>query len=134
MRSSRSPDAIRAAKAVSVYRKIEAEVETPADALMAAEAGADIILLDNMTPGQVRDTLDLPETCRSPGSGKNREYPGGLPIRHLPEYAVLDVDVISMGALTHTVKNFSVTLEIFPGNDQNSVLYRFCFLLGYFDE
>ena len=54
------PEAIRAAKAVSVYRKIEVEVETPRDALTAAEAGADIILLDNMTPGRVRETLDRP--------------------------------------------------------------------------
>ena len=32
----------------------------------------------------------------------------------LPEYAALDVDVISLGALTHSVKNFSVNLEILP--------------------
>ena len=42
------------------------------------------------------------------------ELSGGIDERTLPEYATLDVDVISMGALTHTVKNFSVTLEILP--------------------
>ena len=42
------------------------------------------------------------------------ELSGGIDEKTLPEYATLDVDVISMGALTHTVKNFSVTLEIRP--------------------
>ena len=50
-------EAIRSAKAVSAYRKIEVEVETPHDALTAAKEGADIILLDNMTPRRVRETL-----------------------------------------------------------------------------
>lgn len=110
------PDAIQAAKAVSVYRKIEAEVETPADALIAAEAGADIILLDNMTPSQVRDSLD--RLARSGFRDRVRiELSGGITDTTLAEYAALDIDVISMGALTHTVKNFSVTLEILPGNE-----------------
>lgn len=106
--------AIRAAKAASAYRKIEVEVETPSDALTAAKAGADIILLDNMTPRLVRTTL----------AGLKRaglrdrvtiELSGGITETTLPEYAALDVDTISMGALTHTVRNFSVTLEILPG-------------------
>lgn len=106
--------AIRAAKAASAYRKIEVEVETPSDALTAAKAGADIILLDNMTPRLVQTTL----------AGLKRaglrdrvtiELSGGITETTLPEYAALDVDTISMGALTHTVRNFSVTLEILPG-------------------
>ena len=35
---------------------------------------------------------------------------------NLPEYAALDVDVISLGALTHSVRNLSVNLEILPFN------------------
>jgi nicotinate-nucleotide pyrophosphorylase (carboxylating) len=108
-------EAIRSAKAVSAYRKIEAEVETVQDALIAAEEGADIILLDNMAPSMVKDTL----------AGLKRaglrdrvtiEVSGGIDETTLPEYAVLGVDVISMGALTHTVKNFSLTLEVLPGS------------------
>ncbi|MDD1680120.1 MAG: carboxylating nicotinate-nucleotide diphosphorylase [Methanoregula sp.] len=107
------PEAIRAAKAGSAYRKIEVEVETPRDALTAAKEGADILLLDNMIPGMVSETL----------AGLKRaglrdrvtiELSGGIDERTLPEYATLDVDVISMGSLTHSVKNFSVTLEIQP--------------------
>jgi nicotinate-nucleotide pyrophosphorylase (carboxylating) len=106
-------EAIRSARAVSAYRKIEAEVETVQAALMAAQEGADIILLDNMTPGRVRETLAVLKRAGL----RDRvtiELSGGIDETKLPKYAALDVDVISMGALTHTVKNFSVTLEIQP--------------------
>jgi len=103
--------AIRAAKAASAYRKIEVEVETPNDALTAAKAGADIILLDNMKPGLVRKTL---AGLKRAGLRENVtiELSGRITEATLPDYAALDVDTISMGALTHTVRNFSVTLEM----------------------
>ena len=110
-------EAIRAARAQSLYRKVEIEVETPEDALTAAQNGADIILLDNMGPGWVQETLD---GLKQAGL-RDRvivELSGGIDETTLPGYAVLDVDVISMGALTHTVKNFSVTLEILPGTGE----------------
>lgn len=108
--------AIQSARAVSAYRKIEAEVETLRDARTAAEAGADIILLDNMTPRMVGETLDGLR-CAGLRDQVTIELSGGIDETTLPEYAALDVDVISMGALTHTVKNFSVTLEILPGTE-----------------
>jgi nicotinate-nucleotide pyrophosphorylase (carboxylating) len=107
-------EAIRSAKAVSAYRKIEVEVETYQDALAAAKEGADIILLDNMTPRRVRETL---AGLKRAGLRERViiELSGGIDETTLPEYTALDIDVISIGALTHTVKNFSVTLEIQPG-------------------
>jgi nicotinate-nucleotide pyrophosphorylase (carboxylating) len=107
-------DAIRAAKKVSAYRKIEVEVETPAGAVTAANEGADIIMLDNMNPRQIRKTL----TDLKRSGLRDRviiELSGGINETTLSDYASLDVDVISMGALTHTVKNFSVTMDILPG-------------------
>jgi nicotinate-nucleotide pyrophosphorylase (carboxylating) len=94
-------------------RKIEVEVETPSDALTAAQEGADIILLDNMAPPGVQETLAC---LKSAGlrEGIIIELSGGIDETTLPEYAALNIDVISMGALTHTVKNFSVTLEVLP--------------------
>jgi nicotinate-nucleotide pyrophosphorylase (carboxylating) len=106
-------EAVRAAKAVSAYRKTEVEVETPADALTAAKEGADIILLDNMTPRQVQETLS---GLKHAGL-RDRvtiELSGGIDETTLSEYAALGIDVISMGALTHSVRNFSVNLEIIP--------------------
>ena len=106
-------DAIRAAKAISAYRKIEVEVETPADALIAVKEGADIILLDNMNPGRVRETLaGLKRTGLR--ERVTIEVSGGIDEITLPEYATIGIDIISIGALTHTVKNFSVTLEVLP--------------------
>jgi len=108
-------DAIRAAREVSAYRKIEVEVEKPPDALTAAKEGAEIILLDNMTPCQVQDTLTVLKSA-SLRDHVTIELSGGIDETTISEYAALDVDVISIGALTHTVKNFSVTLEIVPGS------------------
>jgi nicotinate-nucleotide pyrophosphorylase (carboxylating) len=105
--------AIRDAKDVSSYKKIEVEVETCEDALVAAQAGADIIMLDNMTPDAIRTTL----TTISQAGLRDRivfETSGGIDEPQLKEYAALDLNVISMGSLTHTVRNFSVTLEIIP--------------------
>jgi nicotinate-nucleotide pyrophosphorylase (carboxylating) len=42
------------------------------------------------------------------------ELSGGIDESSIARYAVLDVDVISLGALTHSVKNLSVNLEIIP--------------------
>ncbi len=106
-------NAINAAKQITRYKKIEVEVETPADSLLAAASGADIILLDNMNPGEVKTTLN---TLRREGL-RDRviiELSGGIGPDTLRDFAALDVDVISMGALTHTVRNFSVKLEIVP--------------------
>jgi len=51
-------EAIRRAKSASLYHLIEAEAESADEAVQAARAGADIILLDNMKADQIRETLD----------------------------------------------------------------------------
>lgn len=107
--------AIHAAKKVSAYTKIEVEVETYDDALSASKAGADIIMLDNMSVEKIAQTIDL---LKREGLRDHIiiEISGGINEGKLPEYAALDVDVISLGALTHSVRNFSVNLEILPCN------------------
>jgi nicotinate-nucleotide pyrophosphorylase (carboxylating) len=103
--------AIRKAKAYSAYKKIEVEVETAENAVAAARCGADIIMLDNMSPRQVADTIALLKNLGL----RDRvtiEVSGGIDEKTLGDYAACGVDIISMGALTHTVRNFSVTLEI----------------------
>ena len=106
--------AIRAAKKVSAYTKVEVEVETSEDALSAARAGADIIMLDNMSPEKVTQTINV---LKHEGLRDQViiEISGGIDEMNLPVYAALNIDVISLGALTHTVKNLSVNLEILPG-------------------
>jgi nicotinate-nucleotide pyrophosphorylase (carboxylating) len=104
-------EAIGRAKAASAYRKIEIEVETAQDALAAARAGADILLFDNMTPDNVRKTIgDLEEADLR--DRVTIELSGGITAGTIQQYAQTGADLISLGALTHTVRNFSVTLEI----------------------
>jgi nicotinate-nucleotide pyrophosphorylase (carboxylating) len=105
------PDAMLAAKKVSAYKKIEVEVETPENALFAAKAGADIIMLDNMNPDQISRTIRIlnSENLRN---CVFIELSGGIEESSLSRYAALDVDMISLGVLTHSVRNFPVNLEI----------------------
>jgi nicotinate-nucleotide pyrophosphorylase (carboxylating) len=105
--------AIKAAKKSTTYKKIEIEVETSENALIAAKAGADIIMLDNMRPAQIARTIRV---LKREGL-RDRiiiELSGGIDEGSLARYAALDVDVISLGFLTHSVKNLSVNLEIIP--------------------
>jgi nicotinate-nucleotide pyrophosphorylase (carboxylating) len=107
-------EAIRRAKTFSIYKVVEVEVETLEDALKAAKAGADVIMLDNMTPEQIEDVLEALKHERLREKVKI-EVSGGITPENIEEYAGLDIDVISLGALTHSVKNFDVSLEIIKG-------------------
>ena len=104
-------DAIRRAKAFSNYKIVEVEVENIEDCLKAAKAGADIIMLDNMSPDEISEAIELlkKESLRE---NVKIEISGGISEENILEYAKLDVDVISLGSLTHSVRNFDLSLEI----------------------
>ena len=104
-------DAIRRAKAFSNYKIVEVEVENIEDCLKAAKAGANIIMLDNMSPDEVSKAIELlkKEDLREK---VKIEISGGISEENILEYAKLDVDVISLGSLTHSVRNFDLSLEI----------------------
>ena len=104
-------EAIRRAKAFSAYKVVEVEVETLEDALKAAKAGADVVMLDNMKPEEIAEVL---EALKREGLRERVkiEVSGGITPENIAEYAGLDIDVISLGYLTHSVKNFDVSLEI----------------------
>jgi nicotinate-nucleotide pyrophosphorylase (carboxylating) len=104
--------AVKTAKQnTSFTKKVEVEVTRTADALKAARAGADIVMLDNFSPKQIRDAA---ESLRKAGfSGKVLlEASGGITEENLLEYAATQVDIISLGALTHSVKALDISLEI----------------------
>jgi nicotinate-nucleotide pyrophosphorylase (carboxylating) len=83
-------------KRVSFATKIEVEVEQPEDGPRAAEAGADIVLFDNLPPAAVERGVEaLPGDVLSEASG-------GIGIDAVSDYAATGVDVISMGSLTHS--------------------------------
>jgi nicotinate-nucleotide pyrophosphorylase (carboxylating) len=104
-------EAVKKAKASGSGKKIEVEVTSTADALKAAELGADIVMLDNFSPERVREAV---EALKKTGFfGKVLlEVSGGITEENLLEYASAQVDVISMGALTHSVKALDISLEI----------------------
>jgi nicotinate-nucleotide pyrophosphorylase (carboxylating) len=104
-------EAVKKAKAhASFTKKIEVEVTSVSEALTAAKAGADIIMLDNFSPRQAKEATDA---LRKSGFGKVLvEISGGITNENLLEYAVAQVDVLSLGELTHRVKGLDVSLEI----------------------
>jgi nicotinate-nucleotide pyrophosphorylase (carboxylating) len=104
-------NAVKKAKAAELNKKIEAEVTSTADALKAAEAGADIVMLDNFSPERVREAVSALEKAGFFGKVL-LEVSGGITEQNLLEYASAQVDVISMGALTHSVKALDISLEI----------------------
>ncbi|MDI3475277.1 MAG: hypothetical protein PWQ79_588 [Thermococcaceae archaeon] len=104
-------EAIKRAKEFSVYKVVEVEVENLEDALKAARAGADVIMLDNMKPEEIEKVLEALKRERLRDKVKI-EVSGGITPENITEYARLDIDVISLGYLTHSVRNFDVSLEV----------------------
>jgi nicotinate-nucleotide pyrophosphorylase (carboxylating) len=105
-------EAVKLAKAkVSFSKKIEVEVSKAADAVKVAEAGADIVMFDNFSPKQVKDAVELLKAAGFFGKVL-LEVSGGVNSENLLEYAETQVDIISMGALTHSVKALDISLEI----------------------
>ena len=101
----------RARSAISFSKKLEVEVKTVCEALEAAKAGADIIMLDNMSVGEVEEAI---RSLRDEGL-RDRvliEVSGGIDEGNILEYARLKPDVISLGFLTHSVRAVDMSLEV----------------------
>jgi nicotinate-nucleotide pyrophosphorylase (carboxylating) len=104
-------EAVKKAKAAKFNKRIEAEVTSTEDAVKAASAGADIVMLDNFSPEQVREAVDALK--KTGFFGKILlEVSGGITEQNLLDYASAQVDIVSMGALTHSVKALDISLEI----------------------
>lgn len=101
----------RAKQNASFSKKLEVEVTNAADALKAAEAGADIIMLDNFSPKQIKETV---EKLKKAGFfGKILlEASGEITQENLLEYAQTQVNIISIGELTHSARALDMSLEI----------------------
>ncbi|MBY8990083.1 MAG: carboxylating nicotinate-nucleotide diphosphorylase [Candidatus Lokiarchaeota archaeon] len=86
-------------KKVSFTKKIELEIEEIGDVLIAAKNGADIIMLDNFTPDQVEDAINLLKQ----NNLREKiiiEVSGGITPENLVDYLLSDPDVISSGQIT----------------------------------
>jgi len=95
----------------SFTKKIEIEVENIRDALEASMAGADIVMLDNMSPNEVRNVI---KALKNKDLRNNIliEVSGGINPDNIVEYAQTEVDIISTGYITHSVPALDLSLEI----------------------
>ncbi|MFL6256452.1 MAG: carboxylating nicotinate-nucleotide diphosphorylase [Pyrinomonadaceae bacterium] len=99
----------RARKAVGHLHKIEAEVSRERDLRDAVEAGADILLIDNQTP---EETQRLVEIARGLKPDILLESSGGITLENVRAYAEAGVDLISIGALTHSARAVDISFKI----------------------
>jgi len=89
--------------------KIEVEVESIEQAREALSAGADIIMLDNMNVKDMRRVVELVQ------GRALLEASGGITLDNVRSVAEAGVDLISVGALTHSAKALDISLEVEPG-------------------
>ena len=86
--------------------KIEVETRNFDEVKEAVEAGADIIMLDNMTNEQMKECVEYID-----GRAKT-EASGNITLDNIAEVAKTGVDIISLGALTHSVKAFDISMKM----------------------
>lgn len=96
---------------VSFSKKIEIEVETLEDAIQCVENKADIVMLDNMDPSEVKEVLNQ---LNKLGIRNNSliEVSGGINHETICEFAEAGVDIISSGALTHSTRSLNFGLDL----------------------
>ena len=98
--------AVRMAKAYAPFvRKIEIEVETLDQVKEAVEAGADIIMLDNMTPEMMKEAVRIID------GRAETECSGNVTLENVARLTDIGVDYISSGALTHSAPILDVSLK-----------------------
>lgn len=102
-------NAVRHARdSISHLIKIEIEVSNLDEVRQATEAGADVIMLDNMDPDQIKSAVKLID-------GKAIiEVSGRVSIDNLKSIADTGIDIISVGALTHTAVSVDISMQIHP--------------------
>ncbi len=101
----------RAQEKASFTKKIEVEVESLDQMLLAAEIGADIIMFDNMLPAEIEEGVEMLEQ-KGLRSQLVLEASGGVTPENIEVYASTGVDVISMGALTRDARWIDLSLNM----------------------
>ena len=98
--------AVQMAKEYAPFvRKIEVEVENLDMVREAVEAGADIIMLDNMTPEMMKEAIDIID------GRAETECSGNVTRENVERYVSIGVDYISSGALTHSSPILDISMK-----------------------
>lgn len=98
-------------KARKKHKKIEVEVENLHDAVVSAQGGASIIMLDNMAPKEISQVVN---TLKKLGL-RNKiklEASGGIDSTNIQVYAKTGIDMISVGKITNSVIGLDLSLEV----------------------
>ena len=98
-------------KAKKTRGKIEIEVETQKDAILCAERGANIIMLDNFTPVQINKTITKLTELKL-RKKVVLEASGRINSKNIKKYAKTNVDMISIGSITNSVDGIDLSLEV----------------------
>lgn len=102
-------DAIARARRAWPGRIVEVECDTLEQVAEAREAGADIVLVDNMAPEQVTEAVAIL------GSGAPVEISGGVTLESVGAYARTGARYVAVGALTHSVRTLDIGLDVTAG-------------------
>ena len=110
-------------------QRVQVEVRTPQELDEALANGAEAILLDNMTPKQVKASVERIKrvTAGQPGRWIPTEASGGIALENVRAYAEAGVDFISVGALTHSARAVDISMSIAaePGQENPSGSHGF---------
>ena len=93
------------------HKHVEVEVENQRDAILAASSGATIVMLDNFSPVQIKKTITALQKKKLRNKVK-LEASGGINSKNITAYAKTDVDIISVGSITNSVKGLDLSLEV----------------------
>jgi nicotinate-nucleotide pyrophosphorylase (carboxylating) len=96
---------------LSFARKVEVEVGNKEDALLAARAGADIVMMDNMPPDEMSSALSALEE-EGLRDGVLIEASGGISLANVAEVSATGVDIVSVGRLTHSPESLDMALRL----------------------
>jgi nicotinate-nucleotide pyrophosphorylase (carboxylating) len=102
-------EAVRRAREAKPDLPVEVECRNLDEVREAAAAGADRLLLDNMTPAQLQEAVSA---ARGGGDGPELEASGGVTLETVTEIAASGVDYVSVGALTHSAPALDLSMAI----------------------
>ena len=94
------------------HKHVEVEVENQRDAVLAANSGATIAMLDNFSPVQIKKTITELQKKKLRNKVK-LEASGGINSKNITAYVKTGVDIISVGSITNSVKGLDLSLEVY---------------------
>jgi nicotinate-nucleotide pyrophosphorylase (carboxylating) len=102
-------EAVKRARKAKPGLPVEVECRDLTEVREAAQAGADRLLLDNMSPDELREAV---AAARESGDGPELEASGGVTLETVAEIAATGVDFVSVGALTHSARALDLSMAV----------------------